>query len=158
MRGRLTVMSFRLPLQELLMRTYRAYTLEFERAMAEAGHPDLSLALGTNVLRFLDHGGLRIGAIAELAGVSKQAISQQVAFLEAKGYVGVTPDSEDSRAKIVTLTERGRESGELARPLFATIERRWAQRFGHAEVQGARAALETLVERLESSGQPGARK
>jgi DNA-binding MarR family transcriptional regulator len=144
-----------LPLQELLMRVYRAYTVEFEDAMGEAGHPDLTLALGTNVLRFLDRDGLRIGAIADLAGVSKQAISQQVGFLESKGYVVVVPDAEDSRAKVVTLTERGRLSGDIARPLFRTIERRWAQRLGRDEMRGARAALETLVERLESCSATG---
>lgn len=136
------------------MRVYRAYTIEFEVALAEAGHPDLSLALGTNVVRFLNGDGLRVGAIAELAGVSKQAISQQVAYLEAKGYVVLRPDPDDSRAKLVHLTERGRESQAVARPLFRSIERRWAQRLGRHEVQQMRAALETVVGRLEGSEQP----
>jgi len=147
-------MAFPFPLQELLMRVYRAYTVEFEHALAEAGHPDLSLALGTNIVRFLDGEGRRLGSIAELAGVSKQAISQQVAYLEAKGYVVLSPDPDDSRAKLVHLTELGRQSQAVARPLFRAIERRWAQRFGQDEMQQLRAALETVVGRLEGSEQP----
>jgi DNA-binding MarR family transcriptional regulator len=141
-------MALRLPLQELLARLYRAFTLEFEQGMAAAGHPELSLALGTNVLRFLDGDGTRLGALAELAGVSKQAISQQVAFLEARGYLTITPDPDDSRAKRVGLTKRGWESQEVARPLFATIERRWAQRLGKVELEQLRTSLEIAAARL----------
>lgn len=147
-------MAFALPLQELLTRVYRAYTLEFEEALALAGHPDLSLALGTNVVRFLNGNGMRLGAIAELAGVSKQAISQQVAYLEAKGYVVLGPDPDDSRAKLVHLTELGRQSQAVTRPLFRSIERRWAQRLGRDEVQQMRSALEIVVSRIEGSERP----
>jgi Transcriptional regulators len=41
------------------------------------------------------------------AGITKQAISQLVRELEARGYVEQVPDSTDTRAKIVRLTNRG---------------------------------------------------
>jgi DNA-binding MarR family transcriptional regulator len=141
-------MAFRLPLSALLSQVLTAFTAEFEEQVSASGYPELSLALGSNVLRFLDEKGLRIGALAQLAGVTKQALSQQVAYLEKHGYVTVEPDPDDQRAKVVRLTARGRETRDVCRPLFADIERRWQRRYGRDEVRRLREALEALAGQL----------
>ena len=148
--GSVSGMAFRMPLSALLSQALVAFTLEFERAVADSGHRELSLALGSNVMRFLGEDGLRIGTIAELAGVSKQAISQQVAYLEKHGYVAVEPDPTDDRAKVVRLTERGFESRDVCRPLFGTIERRWERRYGRDVVRCLRESLEAVVGQLDA--------
>lgn len=142
-------MAFRLPLSALLSQVFMAFTLEFERDMVGSGYPELSLAIGSNVMRFLGEDGLRIGTIAQLAGVSKQAVSQQVAHLEKHGYVAVEPDPADQRAKVVHLTPRGWETREVCRPLFGEIEARWEQRYGPDDVRRLRDALEAVAEHLE---------
>ena len=140
-------MARKLPLPSLLTQALAAFTAEFEQEVAEAGFPELSLALGTNVLRFLagDDGGRRVGALAALAGVTKQAISQQVGYLEKHGYVTTHPDPADSRAKVVRLTERGLRSQEVCRPLFGTVERRWRRRYGDERMGALRDALEAVA-------------
>jgi DNA-binding MarR family transcriptional regulator len=138
----------RLPLQELLSQVYRAFADEFHTAMAAAGFDDLTLAQGTNVLRFIGEEGLRVGVIAELAGLSKQAVSQQVAYLEAHGYVSVAPDPADGRGKVVCNTERGWACRAVARPLFAEIERQWRRRLGAEEVKALRRSLEVVAARV----------
>jgi DNA-binding MarR family transcriptional regulator len=143
-------MTFRLPLSALLSQVLTAFTTEFEQEVAAAGYPELSLALGSNVLRFLDEEGLRVGTIAELAGVSKQAISQQIGYLERHGYVAVEPDPEDNRAKLVRLTPLGAETRDVCRPLFRTIEQRWRRRYGRDNVRALREALEALAGQLDS--------
>lgn len=142
-------MALRLPLSALLSQVLTAFTVEFEHDVADAGHPGLSLALGSNVLRFLGEDGLRIGTIAQLAGVSKQAVSQQVAYLARHGYVTVEPDSADQRAKVVQLTPRGWETRDVCRPLFGDIEGRWEERYGRDDVRRLRAALEAVAAQLE---------
>jgi DNA-binding MarR family transcriptional regulator len=141
-------MAYRLPLQELLTTVLRAYTAEFESELADAGFPDLSLALGTNVLRFLGTKGIRLTTVADLAGVSKQAVSQHVAYLEARGYLTVEADPTDRRAKTLRLTARGLESQRVARTLFSAIEQRWRRRLGTDEMRQLRVSLETAVTRL----------
>lgn len=143
-------MTFRLPLSALLSQVLTAFTAEFEQEVAAAGYPELSLSLGSNVMRFLSEEGLRIGIIAELAGVSKQAISQQVTYLERHGYVAVEPDPDDNRAKVVRLTPLGAETRDVCRPLFGTIEQRWQRRYGVDHVRGLRAGLEALSRQLDS--------
>ncbi len=136
------------PLSELLSQLLVAYADEFEQRLSEAGHAELSLPLGANVLRFLDRDGVRVGTLARRSHVSKQAISQQVAYLEQLGYLKVTSDPVDGRAKVVKLTNRGRHARAIAAPLFAHIERTWARRLGSREIEALRASLETVVTRL----------
>ena len=60
-----------------------------------------------SLMPLLDATGVRPTTLAQRAGITKQAISQLVRELEARGYVEQVPDSTDTRAKIVRLTERG---------------------------------------------------
>jgi DNA-binding MarR family transcriptional regulator len=140
------------PLSTLLSRVGAAFTADFERRLSDAGFPDMTFSLGTNVLRFLRPGGaLRMGSLTEMSGVTKQAISQQVAYLEARGYVTVEPDAADSRAKLVRLTKKGQRSNEAARSLFAAVERDWRQRFGGDEMRHLRTLLEDILDSMNPS-------
>lgn len=138
----------RSPLQELLARLYLQFATEFEERMARAGFEDITLAHGANVLRYVDEDGVRIGTIAHRAGLSKQAISQQVKYLETHGYVSVHPDPSDQRSKLVRNTRRGRHCRAVARPLFTEIERAWARRAGWDLMSDLRASLELAVDAL----------
>ena len=145
-------MAFQLPISALLAQALSAFTTEFDRAVASAGFPDLSLALGSNVLRFLDEEhGIRSSMIASLAGVSKQAVSQQVVYLAEHGYVTITPDPADSRAKLVRLTKMGRRSQEVCRPIFGSIEQRWKRHYGRDEMRSLRTSLEAVVAQLDGT-------
>jgi DNA-binding MarR family transcriptional regulator len=139
------------PLSTLLSRVSAAFTAEFEQRLRDAGFPDLTFSLGTNVLRFLRAGPVRMSSLAETSGVTKQAISQQVAYLEARGYVTVEPDAADSRAKLVRLTATGQRSNEAAESLFAAVERDWRQRYGGDQICELRAILEDILDRIKPS-------
>ena len=140
------------PLSTLLSRVSAAFIADFERRLSDAGFPDMTFSLGTNVLRFLRPGGaVRMSSLAEMSGVTKQAISQQVAYLEARGYVAVEPDAADSRAKLVRLTKKGQRSNEAARSLFAAVEREWRQRFGRDEMRHLRTLLEDILDSMNPS-------
>jgi DNA-binding MarR family transcriptional regulator len=142
---------YKAPLSTLLSRVSAAFTADFERRLADAGFPDLTFSLGTNVLRFLGPDGVRLGSLVEMSGVTKQAISQQVAYLEPRGYLTLEPDPADSRAKLVRLTDKGRRSQQVARALFRDVERDWQQRFGRDEMRQLRGTLEGILDRLAAS-------
>jgi DNA-binding MarR family transcriptional regulator len=70
------------------------------------------------LIPLLDAAGARPSALALKSGVTKQAMSQLVTELKARGYVEQVADPTDTRAKIVRLTKRGvalREACLLAR-------------------------------------------
>jgi DNA-binding MarR family transcriptional regulator len=84
----------------------RALTATMMVKVAGCGFSGMTPALAS-LMPLLDATGIRPTTLAQRAGVTKQAISQLVRELEARGYVEQVPDSTDTRAKIVRLTERG---------------------------------------------------
>jgi len=67
--------------------------------------------------------GTRLVALAERAGVTKQAIGPVVRELEDLGYVSTAPDPSDGRAKLVIFTRAGRQVIDEAQPIINRIER-----------------------------------
>ncbi len=84
----------------------RALVVTMMAGVASGGFNDITPAIAT-LMPLLDATGVRAATLAQQAGITKQAISQLVRELEARGYVEQIPDSTDTRAKIVRLTERG---------------------------------------------------
>src|SRR5687767_9547819 len=76
------------------------------RELNAAGFPELRLP-HMALLRFPGPDGDRPGALAERAGISKQAMNQLLRSLEAYGYVERSDAPDEGRARAVYLTERG---------------------------------------------------
>ena len=90
-------------------RHYSSFTLEYEDESA------LSLAMSANVVRVLSADGIPVRDLPARSGVSKEAITAAVGFLQRNGYAAVEPDPA-SRSKLVRLTERGPGGTGAARP------------------------------------------
>lgn len=139
------------PLVALLGRGEAAFVAEFDRRVRETTFCALSLAHSRNVLRHLSAGPMRASQIVAVGDVSKQAISQQLAHLEANGYVAIEPDPCDQRARIVSLTAKGRDAQVLVRELFGQIERDWEALIGEGEAASLRRILGILLDRVPPS-------
>jgi DNA-binding MarR family transcriptional regulator len=74
---------------------------------AALGHRGLKMSFAT-VMSHAGFPGARLSDIAAMNGLSKQAISQTARELADLGYIELLPDPEDARARLITLTERGR--------------------------------------------------
>lgn len=139
----------RTPLVALAGRTENAFIAEFDRRIAKSEF-GLSLAHSRNVLRHLGGEPRRASQIAGLCGVSKQAVSQQINHLEQHGYIASAPDPGDQRARLLSLTDKGRQAQRLVRQLFIEIERDWAAEFGVDRFDSLRALLTDLLAQLSS--------
>jgi DNA-binding MarR family transcriptional regulator len=71
-------------------------------------------------------------------------VGEAVADLERLGYVERVPDPSDGRAKIIRLSERGREGAAVAEEIFADIERRYAAEVGEERFEEFRDTLRRL--------------
>lgn len=131
------------PLVALLGQAEAAYAREFDRRVAEEGFCALSLAHARNVLRHLADGPMRASQLVDRCGVTKQAVSQQVAHLERSDYLTVSPDPTDQRARIVALTDKGRRAQCVVVRLFAEIEADWATT--HGDLDDVRRVLTAVV-------------
>jgi DNA-binding MarR family transcriptional regulator len=106
----------------LLTRTFNPHDLLRARLAAQ-GHTATRAAHGA-VFQYLDDAGITVSLLAERAQMTKQAMAELVAYLEAHGYVTRTPDPDDRRAKLVVPTARGREVIAVAQGLVPELEAR----------------------------------
>lgn len=91
------------PMLEWAAEAYRSRAVEKIRA---AGHGGIR-ASHLSVLRHLEAGGTRTTQLGRRAGMTKQAMGQLVREMVDMGYLTLTPDDSDRRAKLVVLTEPG---------------------------------------------------
>lgn len=129
----------------LLRRTSRRMVEEITERMEAAGYPD-SPARHYPVFENLDPEGTRLTVLAGRAGITHQAMAQLVAELEERGIVERVADPSDGRARLVRLTDDGREIVRAALKQIATIEDKWRRRWRRAGLQGdPRTALEVAL-------------
>lgn len=91
-------------------------------------------------------GGSRMSELAEAAQVSKQTLTSIVDQLERRGYVQRAADPSDARARLVTVTDKGRELVELTVPVVAQVEAAWEAHLGRARTRQLREILADLRE------------
>ena len=111
-------------------------------AFAEGGYADVR-AEHLAVLQHPGPDGQRPSTLAARAGMSRQAINHLVSHLERAGYLERYSDPA-SNARLVRLTERGRELMDHVQAVAAAIEREWAQDVGAARLEELRATLTDL--------------
>jgi DNA-binding MarR family transcriptional regulator len=138
----------RVPLIRLLDEAFDDFSGELMRRVQAAGYTDVRPGHGC-LFGNIDPEGSRLTELAERAHMTKQSVGEVASDLEARGYVERVPDPNDGRAKIIRLTERGREAQAIGRVLIEDIERDWAERFGAEHMAALREALEAITaERL----------
>ncbi len=90
----------------VLILASRAQVEAITTRLRARGFDDVTPAFAI-IMPLLDDTGVRATALAQRAGVTKQAMSQLIKVLEERGYVVQTADPSDTRAKVVRLTKRG---------------------------------------------------
>jgi DNA-binding MarR family transcriptional regulator len=145
----------------LARRLIRAVTERTRVELDVAGCPDVR-PVHNLVFAQLEDGGTRITDMAARLGVTKQAVTLMVDHLEARGYVARIPDTQDRRAKLVTLTERGHAAAGTSLAVADEIERSWAEQLGRERLAELKRTLVALIESLEpppadDGTHPGAR-
>lgn len=132
----------------LLFIPYRSMESAVMDELRARGH-DLPLS-HARVFQRIDPGGSRMSALAASAQVSKQTLTSIVDQLEKRGYVTRSPDPDDARARLVTITPRGRELITLSEPVVRRVEQEWRARLGEQKSRRLRQLLTELVEIAES--------
>ncbi|KAA0021761.1 MarR family winged helix-turn-helix transcriptional regulator [Antrihabitans cavernicola] len=94
------------PLGNLLAAASRTLAAELDAGIAAAGFADLRAAHAP-IFQVIDPAGSRMTELAARTGMTKQAMGELVRHLEKHGYVALTPDEADRRARLVHLTDSG---------------------------------------------------
>ena len=136
--------QFRHPLIRLLDAGFDAFSEELARRVGDTPYSDIRITHGC-VFGNIEPDGSRLTDLAERAHMTKQSVGEVATELEQRGYLERVPDPTDGRAKIIRLTERGREAQALGRGIIDEIEAEWAERFGAERVAALRDALEAIT-------------
>ncbi len=99
------------------------------------------------VLQFPGPDGVSPGALAERAGISKQAMNQLLRSLEDAGYLARSDARDDGRQRVVRLTKRGQAATRKIVDILRNVEREWSRELGAREF----AELKRLLGRMWQS-------
>jgi len=99
----------RIALIRLLDAGFDAFSEELARRLAQTPYNDIRATHGC-VFGNIEPEGSRLTDLAERAHMTKQTVGEVATELERRGYLERAPDPSDGRAKIIRLTERGREA------------------------------------------------
>jgi DNA-binding MarR family transcriptional regulator len=106
----------------LLSLTHLMLSRQVAEGAARAGHP--VKASHSAVFGQMTAEGSRLTDLAKGANMTPQAMGELVDELEGLGYVARKPDPTDRRAKLITLTETGRQCVAAGINTIGDIERR----------------------------------
>ena len=132
-------------LARLLLEASRSLGAEVIAGLEERGFPDARPGHAALFMHIDRRWGTRLTDLAKRARMTKQGMMLLVDDLENRGYVRRVPDADDSRAKVVRLTARGRRFVAEARRSVAAVEARARRELGERRYEALRDSLDILV-------------
>ncbi|MGO4612622.1 MarR family winged helix-turn-helix transcriptional regulator [Nocardia sp. 2YAB30] len=131
-------------LGSLLTAASRTLATELDAGLSAAGFADLRAAHAP-VFQVIDPEGTRLTELASRAGMTKQAMGELVRHLEAHGYVVLTRDPADGRARLVTLTALGWQVVDVGMDVVARFDALLDEAIGRTEVARLRDTLMKII-------------
>lgn len=128
----------------LLLLGSRTVIDHLHKHMAALGYEDVRPAHGFAFQRIAPNGATG-NELAEFLGITKQAASEMVDYLEQRGYVVRQPHPSDKRGKIILLTERGWSCIRAAESILSRLEAQWTAIIGTKRMGELQADLRQLV-------------
>jgi DNA-binding MarR family transcriptional regulator len=134
------------PLARLLSMAARQMAIDLNDKLTEAGVTGQRDSWN-NVMPHIPPSGIRLTELAARANMTKQAMAELVAEIERRGYLQRTTDPADRRAKIITFTDQGWATVNLALAALAELEAEITGRLGEPEVRQLRRTLLQILDR-----------
>ena len=134
----------KLDLTSLLLLSFRSSINELHDKLSELGFEDIRPTHGFMFTYITPDGATGI-ELAEYLGITKQAMSKMVDYLEKNGYVMRKIHPTDKRGKIIVLTERGLLVMKAKEEILTDIEQRWIENIGAERMQMIKEDLIKLV-------------
>ncbi len=138
----------RLNTVSMLGQAYSVLGFQIVEGVVGAGYPQKPKH--SAVFAQIDQQGSRLTQLAARANMTPQAMGELVDELEELGYLVREPDPGDRRAKLIVLTELGRDCVASGRETIEGIEVRVSEILG---ASGHRTLRRLLTRLLESAHQ-----
>ncbi|MFY9889277.1 MAG: MarR family transcriptional regulator [Streptosporangiaceae bacterium] len=129
----------------LLRGARKAYGSVVRQAFAQAGFDDMPRN-GAYVLARVYDDRAALATLTRELGISKQAVSQLIDTMVMRGYLDRTPDTEDRRRMLLTLTPRGAAAATVSWQAASGADEELERRLTADGVAALRAGLVALCE------------
>ena len=116
-----------------------------QSGLAGLGYDDVRPAHGFAFVR-LSAAPATTAQLAEYLGITKQATSELVHHLIARGYLARQPDPTDRRAQLLVLTDRGRACTRAAEQAAAQTVGSWRDRLSTGQFAELQSALPAIAQ------------
>jgi len=122
--------------------------------MAHACNPyfqtwGVDLVMSRMMVVMLEHGPLPAGEIVKIMALPQSTISHQIKRLEALGYVERAQGRQDSRVRVASLTEKGRDVAYQANKLSEQVIGVLTDSIGEDDIEVVRQALKRADNALQ---------
>ncbi len=134
----------------VLVAAARAHTGAVMERLALRGYADFPFA-SASLLWIMDDSGTRSTLLAQRAAVTKQAMSQLVRAMERQGYLEQVPDPNDTRAKIIRMTMRGKAVKTACVEVREELNQRIAKIMGRDKAREMEAHLGAVTKMFSKS-------
>ncbi|MFJ7735307.1 MarR family winged helix-turn-helix transcriptional regulator [Lysinibacillus sp. NPDC097287] len=102
-----------------LRRKTRVVTQLYDKLLQPAGLKVTQYSMLANIAL---QKAVSISRLGEILLLDQTTVTRNVNVLKQSGYVSVTKDKQDSRTKIISLTDKGIEKLNEARPIWQDIQ------------------------------------
>lgn len=123
---------------------FRTAVDDLHKELDKMGFDDVRPSHGFVFQRLTPNGATGV-ELAEHMGITKQAASVMIDYLETRGYVSRQPHPHDRRGKLIVLTQRGWACIHATESIFSEIENRWAVVLGNDRMDELRSDLRRLA-------------
>lgn len=131
-----------------LRKASRAVSRYYETCLA----PTETTATQFSILRCLEREGkLSLSRMAEMLVLERTSLYRSIAPLEAKKLVTIRADRTDSRAKVASLTKKGKNKIEKIIPLWEEAQATFLETVGNQWL-GMSSSLDQVVSSLHDEG------
>jgi MarR family transcriptional regulator for hemolysin len=130
----------------LLAKASQRWNELLTQAFAAHGYAQVRASYGSVLLPLWQQDGLRMGALAERARLSKQTMTTLVRLAERDGLVRRAPDPLDGRAILVWLTPSAIDLGPIAADVVDGLQARATAALGDRAVHDTERALIALMQ------------
>jgi len=113
---------------------------------AERGFPDVRASYGSVLVPLFERDGQRLGELAAVSLLSKQAMTGLVRLCEEDGLVLRERDLDDGRAFRVSLSARGRRFQTVADEVLRELDEELVRSLGARKHDALVAALRGVIE------------
>jgi MarR family transcriptional regulator, organic hydroperoxide resistance regulator len=113
---------------------------------ADRGFPDVRASYGSVLVPLFERDGLRLGELAAMSRLSKQAMTGLVKRCEQDGLVVRERDVDDGRAFRVTLSARGRRFQAVADDVLRELDEELVRSLGTRKHDALSEALKGVID------------